>query len=282
LTEIRRNPITGEPVLFAPERAERPFAASRGECPFCPGEEHQTPPELARLGEPHGDQWHARVFPNKFPPIAGAEVIVESARHEAAFHDIDRAEDVLALYLERFRAHADAKAVVLFKNHGARAGASIAHLHSQLVPLPFVPPRIANEIAGFEASEACPMCDVEGHVIAETKHYTWLAPSASRMAWQQWIVPNWHVYDVRGLEHLDELADLLQRASRAMVTIADAYNWMFLDFRGEQDAHTYIELFPRMTTIAGFELGSGMFVEIVDPATVANKLSRRRGPIIVP
>jgi UDPglucose--hexose-1-phosphate uridylyltransferase len=269
LTEIRRNPITGEPVLFAPERAERPFAESRGECPFCPGEEHQTPPEIARLGEP----WQVRAFPNKFPPIEGAEVIVESPRHDAAFHDVERAEEIVALYLERFRAHADAKAVVLFKNHGARAGASIAHLHSQLVPLPFVPPRIANEVAGFQASGACPMCDVEGHVIAETAHYTWLAPAASKIAYQQWIVPKRHVCDVRGLEHLDELADLLQRASKAMLTIADAYNWMFLDFRGEQDAHTYIELFPRMTTIAGFELGSGSFVQIVDPAAAAKRLS---------
>jgi UDPglucose--hexose-1-phosphate uridylyltransferase len=272
VTAVRRNPITGEPVLVAPERAGRPFASESADCPFCPGHEHETPPELVLLGDP----WRARVFPNKYPAVAGAEVIVESPRHGDAFHDIDDVEAIVALYVDRIRAHGDAKSVSLFKNEGAKAGASIAHVHSQLIPLAFVPPRIETETAGFARAVSCPLCSIDGSIIRETEHFLWLAPAASRMAYQQWIVPRRHFSDVRelGAAETRELAALLRASSSAMKSIADAYNWMFLDFRDAADAHFYVELFPRMSVIAGFELGSGTFVEIIEPAEAAERLSR--------
>lgn len=267
---IRRNPITGEPVIVAPNRADRPFASLKAECPFCPEHEGETPPEIARLGDP----WHARVFPNKYPPVEGAEVIVESADHGDVFHDIGHATDVVALYVDRYRAHAAAKSVMLFKNEGARAGASIAHVHSQLVPLTFVPPRIASEAAGFARATRCPLCNVEGEILREGEHFTWIAPHASRMAYQQWLVLRRHVSKITDLRagEIDELASLLRTASKAMLGIAEGYNWMFLEFRGVAAAHCYVELFPRLTVIAGFELGSGTFVEIIDPAAAAARL----------
>lgn len=273
MTVVRRNPITGEPVIVATERADRPFTSQADDCPFCPGHEHETPPAIAHIGEP----WRARIFPNKYPPADGAEVIVESDRHGDAFHSIENAAEIVAAYVDRYRAHADAKSVVLFKNEGARAGASIAHLHSQLIPLPFVPPRLEAEGAGFARAAACPLCDPEGTSIRETAHFRWLAPHASRLAYQQWLVPRRHVSDMRELsrEEIEDLADLLKGASSAMLTITDAFNWMFLDFRHERAAHLYVELFPRMSVIAGFELGSGTFVEIVEPAAAAEALSRR-------
>lgn len=267
---IRRNPITGEPVIVAPARADRPFVSSTVDCPFCPGHESETPPEIARAGDP----WRARAFPNKYPAVEGAEVIVESARHGDAFHDVEHAAEVVAMYLDRYRAHADAKTVTLFKNEGAAAGASIAHVHSQLIPLPFVPPRIESEAAGFARAAACPLCDADGETIRESEHFRWLAPHASRMAFQQWIVPRRHFSEAVAMREAEiaELAELLRVASKAMLQLAPACNWMFLDFRGHDAAHFYVELFPRLTTIAGFELGSGTFVEIIDPATAAAKL----------
>lgn len=267
---IRRNPITGDPVIVAPNRADRPFASSMDECPFCPGHEGETPPEITRLGDP----WRVRVFPNKYPPVEAAEVIVESASHRGAFHDVEHAADVVALYVDRYRAHAAAKSVILFKNEGARAGASIAHVHSQLIPLTFVPPRIANETAGFARATRCPLCAVEGETLREGEHFTWIAPHASRMAYQQWLVPRRHVSQVTDLRagEIDELASLLRAASKAMLGIAEGYNWMFLEFRGVAAAHCYVELFPRMTVIAGFELGSGTFIEIIEPAAAAARL----------
>ena len=263
MTSVRRNPLTGDPILFAPERAERPhaFADSPDDarCPFCAGHEEDTPPEILRVGDP----WRVRVVPNKYPPIAGAEVIIESSEHDARFENAE----VVRVYAQRHRAHTDAAYVALFKNEGARAGSSIAHIHSQLIPLPFVPPRIERESSAF--ANACPLCATHPNVIRETSAFTWFAPHASSMAYQQWIVPKRHVASIGELRdaELDDLAALLRDASRAMFDINDAYNWMFVN-----TPHFYVDLFPRLTTLAGLELGTGTFVEIIDPAAAAERL----------
>ncbi len=96
---IRRNPITGAPVLLAPERLLRPHALGGDEeivCPFCPGNEPETPPEIWRDGDP----WSIRVFPNKYPAADRHEIVVETAVHDAVFEDLDHAI-VLALAHER-------------------------------------------------------------------------------------------------------------------------------------------------------------------------------------
>ena len=276
---FRTNPITGERVLFAPGRAARQGAfrdERRDEsvdepierCPFCPGHESDTPPEVASVGDP----WRVRVFPNKYPPIDGAEVIVESPRHEDSFAGVEHAEDVVRTYVERCRAHADAAYVSLFKNEGPRAGASIPHVHSQLVPLPFVPPRIERELAGF--ARGCPLCDLRENVIRETDSFVWLAPAASAFAYQQWIVPKRHVSELAALDDRDlgDLASLLRSAASATRGVASAFNWMFMSFPRAAAAHFYVEVAPRMAVIAGFELNTGTFVEIIDPANAARRL----------
>jgi len=275
VTAFRRHAITGEPVIFAPERAERPGAftdsTASALCPFCVGHEADTPPEILRFGTP----WRIRVVPNKYPSVPGAEVIIESPDHDATFDRLEHAADVVRVYVERYRAHHDAAHVALFKNEGARSGSSIPHLHSQLVPLPFLPPRVERELAGFERATSCPLCsDVsKALVIQETNAFTWLAPHASSAPYQQWIVPRRHVPTITEFtsEELDELASMLRSATAATRGIADAFNWMFLTFPRTSAAHCYIELFPRVTTIAGLELGTGMFVEIVDPVAAARR-----------
>ncbi|HEX2061707.1 MAG TPA: hypothetical protein VHK90_13285 [Thermoanaerobaculia bacterium] len=266
---FRNNPLSGERIVFAPGRAARRSAfgeESAERCPFCPGHESDTPPELVRAGDP----WRVRVFPNKYPPVDGAEVIVESPRHEA-FHDIEHAQDVVRTYVERYRAHGEAAYVAVFKNEGKRAGASIAHVHSQVIPLPFLPPRVERELRGFAG--ACPLCEPAGHVIRETATLRWLAPEASSFAYQQWIVPKRHVAEMSGLDEneLRELASLLRDASRAVQPLG-AYNWMFVNFPGHPEAHGYVDIVPRLTALAGFELGTGTFVEIIDPAAAAARL----------
>jgi UDPglucose--hexose-1-phosphate uridylyltransferase len=268
---FQTNPITGERVLFAPERASRRGAFGNDteeRCPFCPGHESDTPPEVAHAGEP----WRVRVFPNKYPPIEGAEVIVETPRHEESFASVEHAEDAVRIYADRYRAHADAVYVSLFKNEGTRAGASIAHSHSQVVPLPFVPPRIERELAGF--TQDCALCGMREHVINETESFAWLAPSASAFAYQQWIVPKRHVPEISALSdaELRELASLLRSSARATRDVASAFNWMFMNFPRSHSAHFYVDVTPRMAVIAGFELNTGTFVEIMDPVNAARRL----------
>jgi UDPglucose--hexose-1-phosphate uridylyltransferase len=163
--------------------------------------------------------------------------------------------------------------VSLFKNEGAGAGASIPHMHSQVMPLPFVPPRVQREAEAFAAG--CPLCDgIDGSVLADTPSFTWLAPDGSAMPYQQWIVPKRHAPEMTDLtdQAVAELAALLQSASAAMLTVADSYNWMFMNFARSTAPHWYVELFPRVAQLGGFELGTGTFVEILDPALAAQRL----------
>jgi UDPglucose--hexose-1-phosphate uridylyltransferase len=268
------HPITGDPIVFAPERASRPGAFGGDEteerCVFCPGHESDTPPTIASIGDP----WRVRVFRNKYPSVAEAEVIVESAQHEATFDAIGHAQDAVRMMVDRYCAHAHAAHVSLFKNEGPVAGTSIPHLHSQVIPLPFVPPRVAREGEAFDRAPRCPLCALDGHVIRETSSFTWLAPAASWMPYQQWIIPKRHIAEMPALDEREiaELATLLQSSSRAMLTIDRSYNWLFMNFARRDSAHFYVELFPRVTAFAGFELGTGLPVQIVDPALAAQRL----------
>jgi UDPglucose--hexose-1-phosphate uridylyltransferase len=261
-----RTPITNDPVILAPLREARPNVYEGAPCPFCPGAEEQTPPEIARDGEP----WRIRVFPNRYPPTEHAEVVVESAKHEDEFENLpaDQAQRAVELYFERYRAmSATSDYVCIFKNHGRLAGASIPHLHSQLVGTPFVPLRPKREAEAFARAPRCPLCDLGDHaLIAETDHYRWIAPRGATLAWQQWIVPKTHEHD---LGEPRELASLMQASARAMKTISDSYNWAFVTFPHETRGHWYVDLFTRITMIAGFEIGSGTFVNTVTCDDVA-------------
>src|SRR5205814_7215259 len=121
---IRKTPITGDPVIFAPHRDERPNVYEGAPCPFCPGAESATPPEIARDGDP----WRVRVFPNKFPATAQHEVIVETSRHGERFDELpaEHAQRAIEMTFDRYHALRTASSYVcLFKNHGRAAGASI-------------------------------------------------------------------------------------------------------------------------------------------------------------
>jgi len=156
---IGKTPITGDPVILAPGRDERPNVYDGAPCPFCPGAEEQTPPEIARDGDP----WRIRVFPNRYPPTEHAEVVVESANHDDVFEALspDHARRAIEITFDRYHALASKAAYVcIFKNHGRLAGASIPHLHSQLVGTPFVPPRPAREGEAFGRATSCMLCDL--------------------------------------------------------------------------------------------------------------------------
>ncbi len=273
------HPITGEAILYAPDRAMRPNAfagaAAPQRCPFCPGHEADTPPEIMRY--PESDRWTVRVVPNKYPAAEGHEVIIESAGHGTSFDQVEDGGLVLRTSFDRVDAALTSFAYVsLFKNYGSEAGASIDHAHSQLIPLSFLPPRVVRERQAFLASSSCPLCAMtEGHsaalAIQRTEHFFRIAPEGSTFPFQQWIVPREHRNTFTGLSkaQISELSAMLSCASRGMLAIADSYNWMFAIFPGCESAHAYLEAFPRITCVAGFELATGSFIDIIDPAAAA-------------
>jgi len=283
--KIAAHPITGEPILLAPERAARPRAFAGDEaddvCPFCPGNESLTPPEVARI-ERDG-RWLVRAFPNKYPAAEHHEVIVESPEHAATFADVPHASEVVRMYAERYAALAarpDVAYVSLFTNDGAMAGASIPHLHSQLLAVPFVPPRIEREAAAFARADDCPLCAMlathreAGLIVREDNAFAWLVPSGSFMANEQWLVPKRHQNEMTSMtgDEQTALGELLRAATAATKKLAPSMNRLFLNFPNEAAAHWYVDLFPRRTTVAGFELATGTFIEVIEPAETARIL----------
>ncbi|HEX3580130.1 MAG TPA: DUF4931 domain-containing protein [Thermoanaerobaculia bacterium] len=251
MTEVRRHLITGEPILYAPGRAERPRWDS-AVCPFCPGHEGETPPEIARAGDP----WRVRVFPNKFPFVEYHEVIVETREHDATFGTIEHAADVVAIYVERYRALRPFGTVALFKNHGSMAGASLPHEHSQIAALPFVPPRIAREAEAFRRAAECPLCKVQS-AESENGSFRMIDPGARMFSGERWIVPKRHMSEMSSANAAD-LAEMLQRAARRT---PGAYNWLFFNYPDVPRAHFYISVAPRVSPVAGFELETGTFID---------------------
>jgi len=270
---IRRNRITGDPLFLAPGRAARPnaFRNALERCPFCPGAESDTPPEIWRDGDP----WSVRVVPNKYPATERHEIVIEAREHEATFDLLspDHAARVVNVWVERYGMLQSAGGwTCIFKNQGQAAGASMPHLHSQLLATPFIPPRIAREASAFRAAARCPLCSLDDEpLIAATANFRWIAPRGSSMACEQWIVPRTHGPEVAGI---DGLAALLQQSTRAMHSVAGGFNWMFLQFPGEPAAHWYVQILPRTSVLAGFELASGSAINAVEPERVAAEFGR--------
>src|SRR5258708_20622198 len=119
---------------------------------------------------------------------------------------------------------------MIFKNHGPEAGASLAHLHSQIVGLSFVPPRVAREIDGFARAGDCPLCELPGVMIEQTDSVAWMAPLASAMPYQSWIVPRVHAPEFVPPVDVTELAPILVRASHAPACLPPPFNCFFFTF----------------------------------------------------
>ncbi|HYD42268.1 MAG TPA: DUF4931 domain-containing protein [Anaeromyxobacter sp.] len=204
MPELRRDPIVGRRVVIATERAQRPSelphvppaARPDGVCPFCPGHEDQTPREVYAIGRAHGAPangpgWKVRGVPNRFPAlkiegdldrqaegiydrmngIGAHEVVIETADHARTLEAQSAAEitEVLLAFKARIldlRNDARFRYILLFKNHGASAGASLEHAHSQLIALPIVPRQVVSELEGarrhYELKERCIYCDIVG------------------------------------------------------------------------------------------------------------------------
>ena len=338
MSELRHDPIQHRWVIIATDRSKRPndFLADRTAvaegafCPFCPGHEGKTPPEIAALrpdgSRPDTPGWRVRVIPNKFPALmiegelerkamgiydrmrgVGAhEVIVEHPDHHLALADmpLEHYAGVVQMYAER---HADLlkdkrfKYILLFKNHGATAGASLAHGHSQIIATPVTPRTVAVELDSARAhhhlKERCLFCDVIDQEIDEGRRVIYLddmyiafAPYASRFPFEVMLAPRKHRHRLVDLEpaELEGLAralkDVLSRLKRALKD--PPYNFMFHTAPNTEtthkrshywetlafDYHWHVEILPRLTKVAGFEWGTGFYINPTAPEEAARFL----------
>ena len=330
MAQARVDPLTGRTVIVAPGRARRPHHVGRSEasvddaaapvpadCPFCPGNEHLTPPEIARTGPgaPGTPGWRTRVFANRYPivdgptaaplagtdelrqerPVGGAhEVVVLSPDHRRSLARLDRPQvlDALTVLRDRAREHAAAgrRYTQVLVNHGAEGGASLAHPHAQVVAVDLEPPAVREELDRMGAAEGCPVCGEIARNGTDRRLVVGTAPAAelwcpwaSGTAYEMLLAPRRHrarfedadeeLPDVAGLLH-DGLARLDRIAPGAPYNVAVHSR----PAGAADDYHWHVHLWPRLQRAAGFEHGSGLLVNVVDPAPGAADLRAAAPP----
>lgn len=277
-------------------------------CPFCPGHEDATPPSVDTVETDRG--WQVRVVPNLYPavepnlsgqtarhPALGRhEVIIESPRHICSMSEqsADEIAHTLTIYRRRMCALRDEgrwKSVLIFKNVGAAAGASLEHVHSQLLALPMVPSDLAIEVnrcARYYAQKrTCLFCVLlarqfsrRTRLVLFDGQVSAICPYASRFAYETWFLPRKHAssFEAASDETLASVAWMLRSWVRSLERIIPqvSYNYYIHSAPFDTDCHDHyhwhIEAFPRIQRLAGFECGSGCFINSVGPDAAADRL----------
>jgi UDPglucose--hexose-1-phosphate uridylyltransferase len=328
LPQWRQNPITGQWVVIAPERGTRPvekvqelhFPPIYESCPFCAGQEQQTPPEVFAIREtgtqPNLPGWRVRVVPNRYPALRALELqaeqvapavrfgfgkhelIIESPHHESNLANLqpDHVSDIIISWRERLKALSldeRFKYGHVFKNHGSAAGASVVHTHSQLIAIPFVPPILQQELdsglAHHTREGRCVFCDLirsevecGERVVLETPRYVAMVAYAGRQPYETWILPRQHQCRMHTIDD-DEASELgtvlwilLGKLSRVIDPLA--YNVMLHTAPFHQGPlahfHWHFEILPRTAQVAGFEWGTGLYINTMRPEDAADRLRR--------
>lgn len=327
MPELRKDPIVGRWVIISTERGKRPSefeftqpATKVGFCPFCPGNESKTPPEVLAYregsGGPNSEGWHIRVVPNKYPALkvegelnregdgvydkmngVGAhEVIIESPDHRDTLATIPtrQFEEVLWAYRDRIidlKKDSRLRYILIFKNHGEAAGASLEHTHSQLIALPIIPKRVAEELAGareyYNFKERCIFCDIirqeimQGtRVVAENRDFIAVTPYAPKAPFEIWILPKVHESNFENCQkhHYENLSTIFSDVLKRMDKVLNypPYNFILhaapVKNGATQFYHWHFELIPKLTKVAGFEWGSGFYINPTPPEEAAKFL----------
>ncbi len=328
MPELRREPVVGRWVLvrtadsLAPkdfEKEEHPYRQA-ATCQFCPGKEPYTPGEVDAVREfgtvANGPGWSVRVVPNKFPALriegglnkrgiglfdlsngVGAhEVVIETPDHFKVFADLSESEmlNVLLKYQSRYVSLSGDKRfkyILIFKNFGESAGASLEHTHSQIIALPMIPKYVREELEGARQYHGfrgrCVFCDIihqeyqdKDRIVLENNDYIAFCPYVPRFAFESWIFPKRHNSNFAQLSR-DELSPLAQVLKGMLSRIREclshpSYNFFLhlspVNYESDESYHWHIEIIPKLTRMAGFEWGTGFYIVPTDPKLAAEYL----------
>ena len=283
-------------------------------CPFCPGRAETEPPMLMTQG-PDGT-WQVLVVPNLYPAFEGREpmvvehlgpiftraeasgaheVLVVQREHDASWADLEESQarlvmNAIAARVEAHSAMPELRYTQAIVNYGREAGASLSHPHGQLLGLPFVPGEIQSEQAGFERFHgACLLCttieaelDAGARIVYADDHVVVLCPYWSGTPFEMLAIPRAHAPHIHTAQ-LDDLAAVgvgLQQGLHALGEVLGdiAYNVVFhsAPFRASGPFHWHAHVYPKVTTRAGFELGTGVLINVVSPESAAESLAAVR------
>lgn len=261
-------------VIVSPIRIQRPIDATKKRiCPFCEGHENQTTPEIMRFGkgEPNKPGWLVRVIPNKYPITDVHEIIIHTPLHDRDIEHLPHAqtEIIFKAYRERYNLYKKRGQVFIFCNHGEHAGASLNHPHSQLVVLP-------NQI-NIDTVVKEPI----QNIISENKFFILYCPDFSQWPYEVWIAPKTEgklfgdIIDEE-INHLSYITqtiikklEKIYKKNSLITNMLFAYNYYIYP-----KENWYLRIIPRFIHRAGFELGTGLSVNIVDPQDAAVELGK--------
>lgn len=324
MSTLRQDPTTRQWVILAPKREDRPHERLTvprpelpeldGSCPFCPGNEEMTPPEILR-DPPGGGTWQVRVVPNAYgaltsgdsvrrggtpmfremPGVGSHEVVVESPRHNDRIDEMSREHvgRVIHVWRERYRDlihQPHIRAVVIFKNFGTLAGTSLVHPHSQVVGTPVFLPRLIRRLdvatRYFDDNGVCVYDDVIAaekianvRIVDECGRFVAFAPFAAGSPFETWIAPTFHQGSFEDLadEEIGDFACILARTLGAIRAACGDPDFNLVMYSAPINGHEvvfhwHVKILPKLTTPAGFEIGSAMSINTVPPEESAAAL----------
>ena len=314
LSEIRQDKVTKQWVIYAPSRRKRPSDFRKPEegeavpssdpgCPFCPENEKMLPPIIEEYRK-SDDLVQVRVVPNKYPALTPQgnlerfcegiylkmggyghhEVVIETPRHDLQPGEMSVSEvgEIIRAYHHRYLAlmkEHENMMVIIFRNHGARAGTSLIHPHSQIIATGMVPGHVRwREDAAqryYDEFGRCVYCDILVHevsdgrrIVYENSFFAAFVPFAAEVPFEVWIMPKKHQADFGDISAAEQ-RDLASALSHILATLHQKlhdpdYNYIIntsARYRArEPQLHWYLQVRPRLMTMAGFEFGSGIHI----------------------
>jgi UDPglucose--hexose-1-phosphate uridylyltransferase len=297
-SEIRKDYYRENYVIISPKRNLRPNTFSHEtephcvpdmDCPFCGS--HET----VLVAIPDRKNWKVRVVPNAFPALTilntkafgVQEVIIETPDHDNEFSDLPVADimDVFTAFRHRLinlKKIPGIRYVLVFKNDGPMAGASISHAHSQVIALPMIPPHIeseSNALVHYQEDHGnCAYCDIiaweenqKVRVVWADKNMVAVAPYAASAGFGLWIIPRRHkrlFTDLTATE-LRSLAVMLKEACTKLDAASISFNYFLQESIPHLDNHFVLKIEPRLFKYAGAELGTGVIINPVPPEYAA-------------
>lgn len=328
--EIRQNKLTGQWVIYAPDRSHRPSQFDRepatskqqpsydNQCPFCPGNETMLPGITLETTDNDSELWRTRVVPNKYPVLSSDqgqerhhhemyvsmpgfghhEVIIEHPRHDLDLADMtfEALAPVIETYHRRYTdlmQQNENMMVIIFRNHGQRAGTSLRHPHSQLVATGVVPNHVRwredRAQYYYDTWGRSLMGDIMAtekrigeRIVDENALFIAFVPYSAEVPYEIWIVPKRQQAEFGSINDAEKkaLTQILGDSLRRLCKTVDNPDYNYIIHTaprykaGEPHLHWYLQIRPRLITPAGFEIGSGMIVNPSLPETDAKALRK--------
>jgi UDPglucose--hexose-1-phosphate uridylyltransferase len=298
--EIRKDYIQEKYVIIAPKRAkrghdierpERAAAPEKKSCVFCP---ENIKKEKALVNVGGAGKWRIKVIPNKFSAVSltnpkaygQQEVVIETSDHKLEIDDLSTKHiaEILEIYAKRTRAISKNKKIeyiLIFKNNGGSAGATLQHSHSQIFATKFLPPHLKDKAQKSQEYKlehgSCAYCDVikkeskSPRLVYRGKKVIAFTPYASMHNYEIWILPLRHIDNITELtaDERTEWARVMKKVLKKITDLGLPYNYYFHQAVYDEDQHLYMKIKPRGSVWAGVEIGSGLIINPVAPVDAA-------------